>query len=989
MPDMSQTPQSPNTSIIAEKAVVFQGPVGSVTVNPGFRDQDDLLEPYFKWLAHRCADLQFPGLPEEWAGKIQLAEVYSELHVIDWKKDEKELDLERRMYSPEAQRVPVIQKVLDPSISRLVLLGPPGAGKSTFLRYLAFCLSCQRCQPAANEFGESAKKATGYLKGLLSPQEQDTLYSKLPVWVELRELVKTWQKAPDLEYATPGWLIDEYLKSVAKEIRSTSGSSLPDESDKFIRQAISENKALFLLDGWDEITVEEDRNFIRTVLCGFIRGSLKRSQMILTCRVRAWDGAWQIPSWGTPFILTGFDYDDRTKFLKQWFSHREILGLTSQVEADKKRSELEVFIEKSPANRRDKLVEMARIPLLLTMMAWLKIRIVNLPEDRAALYEKFILTLLWDLDGKRGIPSLTQVVESAGVPQDHFFAVLSEVAFKAQQETPKEGLHNIRTDDWVKAFVQLKPLKEKNSPGSHRDPMSDRDAENWVRTKVLDQLQFRSGLVRDEGTGEYRFQHRSFQEYLAAAHLTLSPEGVDQAIRWKEKALQGPNDSEVASLRESLWEVFRLAAGRLAHVEAKATPRLRGVDTAFPLVVALAQVLVRPGKWPWHELWLSAELLDELGLIKPPMNSWEHRRPMPTPWEDLARRIASRLARLVRTGALTVRERDAVGKLLGRLGDPRPGVGILPGSASSPGIPDFVWCGAGGEVRGTGPEIGIKAFPKVNSFPMGESPSRPDSQRAFSSFEQFPCRRITEPFLIAKFPVTVAQYQVFVQAGGYGYATAPKPAWWTNAGWEWRVAKKVEGPEAYEEEFRVANHPQVGVSWYESLAYVRWLNRPESGISLGLPEGWQIALPTEAQWELAARWNSELDAVDDRLYPWGGEGQDSETEISEHCNWRKTGLDHTNAVGLLPKGKAACGALDLSGNVWEWCLTKWVYSADNYNDPGNGIEDDNGKDARVVRGGSWFNDVPRSLRSCTRVIFGPDNRGSNVGFRVVLVGKFL
>ena len=974
---------SGGTVIYSNKTIVNQGTVGTqVNVFPIQQpkaDRETVLHPYLTDLARRCADLQFPGLTPEQAKAIQLVEIYAELHVLDWKPGEEERERDARMSHPEAQRVPVVQAVGNPEVPRMVLLGPPGGGKSTFLRHLAFCLVCQRWQPTGSAVTEAERKAASSAKNYLERQwadpKQAPFRDLLPIWVELRKLVERLPTHPKAAEATAQWLVDEHLRQFDGKIT--------DDCRDLIKQLIQNGQALFLLDGLDEITVTEHRVFIQSVLRDFKESTLRNNRVILTCRVRTWDGDWGIPGWGTVYLLTGFDATDREKFSERWFGHWKLLGLRNQADADGKKKELETFIRNSSANRNGKLEEMLRVPLLMTMMAWLQTRKIKLPGERAALYEEFIQTLLWELDATKNIKSLSKLVELAGVTQPQFFATLCEVAFRAQKETPKEGLANICSGDWVKAFAELKPSRPPTDAGGQRTSMSLNEARKWARDEIMETMQLRFGLVRDEGTDEYRFQHRSFQEYLAAAHLTLSPEGTAQAIRWKEEALGALPEGDVASLRESLWEVFRLAAGRLAHVEARATPRVRGADSAFPLVVAISQVLCRPISLPWHQIWLAGELIDELGLIQSTLNRPFQRQTMAAPWEDLAQRIANRLARLIRWGALSPKERAAVGMLLGRLGDPRPGIALRHGLEAFPDIPDILWCGAGGEVDGTGHDFQRMAFPPQRSFPMGEPMTRSKAERAFNSFDQFVCTRAQEPFLISKYPVTVAQFQVFLEAGGYGKIGGPKPNWWTDAGWAWRNREKIERPDDYSMEFQTANHPRVGVSWYEALAYARWLNRPEMRRAMGLPEGWRVALPTEAQWELVARWSSKAGGVDDRLYPWG-----NDEDLAERCNYGATGVGHTSAVGLFPKGQSTGGVMDLSGNVWEWCQTKWVSSPKNYNNPGNGIDSDDGDDSRVVRGGSWVNYDPGNLRSCFRGCYDPGFRYYCVGFRLVLMGKF-
>jgi formylglycine-generating enzyme required for sulfatase activity len=156
------------------------------------------------------------------------------------------------------------------------------------------------------------------------------------------------------------------------------------------------------------------------------------------------------------------------------------------------------------------------------------------------------------------------------------------------------------------------------------------------------------------------------------------------------------------------------------------------------------------------------------------------------------------------------------------------------------------------------------------------------------------------------------------------------------------------------------------------MAFCRWLSE-----KLGMA----VSLPTEAQWEKAAR------SDDGRRYPWGGEltpdhANYGETGIGEtgigETGIGETGIGETTAVGIFPRGASPYGVLDMSGNVWEWCLTKWSY---DYTTPA----DDNaeGDDWRVVRGGS-FRDNERLVRCASRSWYNPDVGDLSLGFRVVV-----
>lgn len=326
-------------------------------------------------------------------------------------------------------------------------------------------------------------------------------------------------------------------------------------------------------------------------------------------------------------------------------------------------------------------------------------------------------------------------------------------------------------------------------------------------------------------------------------------------------------------------------------------------------------------------------------------------------WKRRLLRVADWLGEAIAHDGLgSLRERLEAASDLAKLGDLRPGVGVV--EVQGVAVPHFAWCG----LTGGGP------FPdgKTKAFLMGG-----DSEAFGSSEVEFACTRIEQPFVIAKYPVTVAQYAAYLKAVR-----------------DERGADAVPEPENYGAIFETPNHPRVGVSWRDAMAFCEWLNHPEIFSTLGLPRDARIRLATDAEWELAARWNPENER---RIFPWGkpAEGEDLESHLSAHCNWDKTGIGSTSAVGLFPNGNAACGAADMAGNVWEWCLTKWqpLKTPDDqkrYLD-GKDSGDESGDENRVLRGGSWFDHVPRYLRSSSRGNLDPGNRNGYIGFRVVCV----
>ncbi len=300
------------------------------------------------------------------------------------------------------------------------------------------------------------------------------------------------------------------------------------------------------------------------------------------------------------------------------------------------------------------------------------------------------------------------------------------------------------------------------------------------------------------------------------------------------------------------------------------------------------------------------------------------------PFAETMQAVQETLVGIATSSREVVRARSLAGDALNLLGDPRPGVGLTPA-----GLPDIAWCDvpAGAFTMGNTKETDSLAWD--NEAPQHDEP-------------------LPVAYRISRYPITHAQYTAFVEDGGYG------ERWhhcWTDAGWAWRIGEDRNGPDRYGNVFELANHPVVGVSWYEAYAFCRWLSE-RSGLA--------VSLPTEAQWEKAAR------GTDGRRYPWGPE------ITPDHTNYVQTGIGTTSAVGIFPRGVSPYGVFDMSGNVWEWCLTKW---RSDYNTPAD--DSPQGDAARVVRGGSFFSNAG-FVRCAVRGDGGPSSRGGIFGFRVVV-----
>jgi formylglycine-generating enzyme required for sulfatase activity len=223
-----------------------------------------------------------------------------------------------------------------------------------------------------------------------------------------------------------------------------------------------------------------------------------------------------------------------------------------------------------------------------------------------------------------------------------------------------------------------------------------------------------------------------------------------------------------------------------------------------------------------------------------------------------------------------------------------------------------------------------------------------------------------DAFWIDRTEVTVSQFRSFVQQTGYltRAETRGRAYAWVESAKEWQEVTGADwlhpfGPESSVED----SHPVVQVSWFDAEAYCAWA---------------ASSLPTEAQWEKAAR------GTDGRSYPWGSAFDGSRVNYCDAgCAGGDTafedGYRFTAPVGSYPAGASPYGALDMAGNVWEWVADRYdngyyaVSPARNPAGPASGS-------SRVLRGGSWNHDRS-GMRTAYRLDSSPAFSVDNFGFR--------
>ncbi|HEX7182163.1 MAG TPA: SUMF1/EgtB/PvdO family nonheme iron enzyme [Thermoanaerobaculia bacterium] len=369
-----------------------------------------------------------------------------------------------------------------------------------------------------------------------------------------------------------------------------------------------------------------------------------------------------------------------------------------------------------------------------------------------------------------------------------------------------------------------------------------------------------------------------------------------------------------------------LAAVALAH---------KGQQGVQPIVDALATQMGEP---LWHEV--SLLTLGYLGIVQQRdeavgavLEELLRRAPGP-PGEAVllagqtvvdiglegvapasGKRVSAALLETLRDRKVNPKRRAAAGSFLGRLRDPRPGVVTLEDM-------ELCWVPGGAFWMG------------------GKDKSAQPVEKPYHRYD------IPYEFAMSRYPVTEAQFALFLRDTRRPIVTA-------GTG--------------------LPNHPVTWVNWHDAVAFCQWLVKYWRKRRIVKP-GWMVQLPSEAEWEKAAR------GTDGRIYPWG-----DKPDVSARANCQATDIRGTSPVGCFPDGVSPYGCEEMSGNVWEWTRSLWG----DYPYPGSmrgwkKRESLVSPHPRVVRGGSFFFDDSFARCSC-RLKRNPDFQRENLGFRVALV----
>jgi formylglycine-generating enzyme required for sulfatase activity len=777
--------------------------------------------------------------------------------------------LERSEGKKDIEPLPVLDAVR--ATPRVVLLGDPGAGKSTFARKLLglqAAVMLKQCEP---------------LNGIAS--------NLLPMLIVLRELSAKLSTIP-LNGLSMENQRKELLKVIAQHLADELQHTSVEAATGLVANALEEGNVLLVLDGLDEVP-QNLRSLMRQAVAALLV-EYRIQRLLITSRIRSYVGNAVFENIPT-FTIRPFDQEKIKGFVNGWYRTQTDMGRVAERDRQNRANDLiRAAVSKD-------LRELSSNPMMLTSMAIIHQKEIGLPRERVRLYKLVVDVLIRKWQKHKQGDQLTPSPELAAFLMDELrlLNALERLAYEAHRSGSGSG----------KAAADLPRLKA-------LEILEGREYLNRISLaeEFMDYVDQRAGLLKGNG-GElekptsYSFPHRIFQEYLAGCYMIRerNPER-----EYFPRAAEGDTWSLAAQLGAEELYFNR-----------------RGKHTVLDLAYQLLPDHVTNEQEARAALW-SGWVARIAGVqeIKSDQDSLHGG-------EKYLALLSTKLVDLLQSG-LSSLERAEAGRVLAVIGDPREEV------------------------------LKVEAM-RFCHVPAGE----------FLMGEGKEQHRLMLPeFWMAQYPVTNAQFGQFVQAGGYAQARywpeAKKANIWRDGKIHLEWAKEIrDAPDDFGEPFNCSNHPVVGITWYEALAFTRWLDEKLRGLGkihvVGgkEPTTWgssiHVALPSEAEWEKAAR------GTDGREYPWEGKID------SNKANMEDSGIGTTSAVGCFAKGASPYGLQDMSGNVWEWTRTNYETGKDDFQS----------QETRVLRGGSCGYEA-RYVRCAYRYRYYPGYGDYNVGFRVVV-----
>jgi energy-coupling factor transporter ATP-binding protein EcfA2 len=434
---------------------------------------------YYNKLISEFEELDIAGIRGEDRIALKLSKVYVKLRVIPSEDEQGQNGGEVR----EPGLLDIQAALRD--YPQLVIVGDPGSGKSTFLRFIALMISRAKVEndPSLAETN-------------LSLQEP----LPVPIFISL-------------------WELSEYIKRIGKTGKNTLVNYIKEQfnddygvtlSASDIQTLLRDGASCILLDGLDEVPTEAGRNLISDLVESFV-DEYKNNRYVITSRVRGYTGGAVLRKGFRRCDIRNFDEDDIREFAQNWTS--SLLGVSREElhqEGTRAKREYEALMKAVLESERVRAL--AVNPLLMTVIAIVHSNLKRLPEQRVELYDECVEVLLGQRKEaqRQGIPTIEvldrDATEKRELTRRWIRKRFSEIALSIMLQEEDEEITKQRVIDTL-----LEPFR--NHP----------DASTWdpqARAELfLDEQELRSGLLVSRRSRSYRFVHLTFQEYLAAWEL--------------------------------------------------------------------------------------------------------------------------------------------------------------------------------------------------------------------------------------------------------------------------------------------------------------------------------------------------------------------------------------------------------------------------------------------------------------------------------------
>jgi len=569
---------------LASKVVTALMPYLSPTAAPGRRvDTAVLRREYLAYLFESCRWLDLRGvLQMREVVRLPTEQVFVPLKVTP----PAELQPDRMLQETERIREKVPIQELLPRHRRLVILGDPGAGKTTFLRYVALALITG---PAAIE------------------ERLGVQANWLPVLFPIAAYADKLKDDADLS-------LTDYLPQYFK------ARELPDLGPLF-RAEIEQGNCLFLLDGLDEVGSPGDRLAAVKRVADLAR-RYPKNRVIVTSRIAGYHQA-PLSDDFVHLTIQPFDDEDIKRFAHQWcHAYETLAGVTPQAE-ERARQRAERLVDEIHSDPN--IVKLAANPLLLSILALIHYQGTRLPHQRAELYRLCVEALAETWNRARGLSGRPINLFLGGRPLDGRFVVdtLGPVAFWMHEERPERLVERRDLEERIAARLQE---REQLKPPRARELASD-----FIRL-----MEEKVGLLVDRGLDLFGFLHLTFEEYLAARYLVdwldyeeevaqrAADPRWDEVIRLGAACAQGRHVIKLvgavlgAGLTEESLGRDVVLAGRCVTDVGQQVVGKQVVEALTPRLVETMQGLEVPIRTRAD----AGEVLDELGWLPPDRNAW-------------------------------------------------------------------------------------------------------------------------------------------------------------------------------------------------------------------------------------------------------------------------------------------------------------------------------------------------------------------------------